>query len=60
MAFNLGVGGLFKFRRMITALERGDFDAAANEMVDSAWYWQVGRRAQRLTKMMRTGEDYND
>jgi lysozyme len=60
MAFNLGVGGLTGFKRMIEALERADYDAAADEMVDSAWYRQVGERGRRLERMMRTGEDYGD
>jgi len=45
---------------MIAALARGDYKAAADEMVDSAWYRQVGTRARRLVEMMRTGEDYTN
>ena len=60
MAFNLGVSGLLQFQRMIAALEQGDYNAAAFEMLDSRWARQVGRRALRLEKMMRTGEDYTD
>ena len=59
MLFNLGAAGFRKFRKMIAALERGDYDTAAAEMVDSKWYHQVGTRARRLVEMMRTGEDYN-
>ncbi len=59
MRFNLGRAGFRKFRKMIAALERGNYGAAADEMVDSAWYHQVGNRSKRLVAMMRTGEDYN-
>ena len=59
MRFNLGPGGFRGFRKMIAALERDDYDTAADEMVDSAWYHQVGNRSKRLVAMMRTGEDYN-
>jgi len=59
MRFNLGPGGFRGFRKMIAALARGDYKRAADEMVDSAWYHQVGIRARRLVEMMRTGEDYN-
>src|SRR5690606_15358610 len=55
MRFNLGAAGFRKFRKMIAALERDDYDTAADEMVDSAWYHQVGTRARRLVEMMRTG-----
>ena len=58
MCFNLGVAGLMGFRRMIEALERGDYERAADEMVYSRWYRQVGERGRRLERMMRTGEDY--
>lgn len=55
MAYNLGVLGLLRFRKMLTALERGDYHAVADEMLDSRWAWQVGRRATELAEMMRSG-----
>ena len=58
MAFNLGVGGFLQFKKLIAALERGDYQAATAEMIDSRWHRQVGQRALRLERMMRTGEDY--
>ena len=60
MAFNLGLSGLLSFKHMIQALNCYDYNTAADEMVDSLWYRQVGKRAERLVKMMRTGEDYTD
>lgn len=59
MRYNLGPTRFRQFKRMIAALARGDYKAAAAEMVDSAWYHQVSTRARRLVEMMRTGEDYN-
>ena len=38
MIFNLGVGGFSTFRKMIAAVERRDWTAAAEEMSDSIWY----------------------
>ena len=58
MAFNLGMAGLLGFQKMIEALKQGDYEAAADEMVYSRWYRQVGERGRRLERMMRTGEDY--
>ncbi len=58
MRLNLGFAGLKGFKRMISALEQGDYDKAAEEMKDSKWYYQVGIRGRRLVKMMKTGEDY--
>ena len=58
MAFNLGVSGLRGFRRMIAALEQGDYEQAHTEMMDSKWFLQVKTRGIRLVEMMRTGKDY--
>lgn len=56
MCFNLGIGGLLGFRRMLAALKAGDYDTAADEMADSKWARQVGDRAVRLVAMMRAGQ----
>ena len=56
MAFNLGVTGLLKFKKMIAALEARDYDRAAIEMLDSNWAKQVGNRAIELSAQMRTGK----
>lgn len=55
MAFNLGVTGLFKFKRMWTALYQKDYNWAASEMLDSKWAKQVKGRAVRLADTMRRG-----
>lgn len=60
MAFNLGIPGLLKFKKMILALCQDDHNKAADEMIDSDWYKQVPNRSKRLVKMMRTGEDYKE
>ena len=53
MAYNLGVPRLLKFVRMWEALHVHDYAKAADEMVDSRWHTQVGRRAEELVKEMR-------
>jgi len=55
MMFNLGLRKFKGFKRMIAALERGDYEAAADEMLDSKWARQVGPRAVRLAQQMRAG-----
>jgi len=57
MGFNLGSNRLMKFRRMLAALEAGDYAQAAVEMLDSRWARQVGNRAVSLKNMMETGEE---
>ena len=58
MRYNLGPTRFRGFKKMIAALARGDYKAAAAEMVDSKWYHEVGNRSKRLVRMMETGEDY--
>jgi len=53
MAYNMGITGLLKFRKMLAALERGDYEAAAKEMKNSFWAEQVKDRAKTLIEMMR-------
>tara|TARA_R100000353_G_scaffold38311_3_gene30364 strand:- start:7106 stop:7633 length:528 start_codon:yes stop_codon:yes gene_type:complete len=54
MAFNLGLTKLNKFEKMREALLEGDYNKAADEMIDSKWYNQVGNRSKTLVKMMRS------
>lgn len=56
MCVNMGWPRLQLFRRMRQALRMAEYHRAAAEMVDSAWYEQVGQRSRRLVEMMRTGE----
>ena len=54
MSFNLGYYRLSRFRKMKAAVLRRDWSAAADEMRDSAWYGQVGRRSRDLVRRMRS------
>ena len=56
MAFNIGLSGLFKFKKTISAIKGGFYEKAAKEMLDSKWANQVGNRATELSEQMRTGE----
>jgi lysozyme len=57
MCFNLGIDGLLAFKQTLAAIAGGDYDRAATEMLNSRWAAQVGERARRLARMMRTGKD---
>ena len=56
MLYNLGVPRLLGFKKMWAALSVGNFEKAADEMLDSKWAKQVGDRAIELSTQMRTGE----
>lgn len=53
MAFNLGRNRLSKFKKFLKAVNEGSYEKAANEMIDSKWYSQVGRRSKELVEIMR-------
>jgi GH24 family phage-related lysozyme (muramidase) len=52
MVFNLGEAGFSRFANAIAAIEAQDFQRAAAEMQDSAWYRQTGTRAQEDVRLM--------
>ena len=56
MAFNLGAAGLLRFQNMIAALDRGDYDKAAEEALNSRWAGQVGARAERIAEQIKEAE----
>lgn len=53
MLFNMGLPRLSKFKGMKRGVDARDWEAAADEMVDSRWYRQVTNRADRLVERMR-------
>ena len=54
MMFNMGRTRLSKFKGMKRGVDARDWNAAADEMVDSNWYRQVTNRADRLVVRMRS------
>ena len=53
MMFNMGRPRLSKFKGMKRGIDAKDWNAAADEMVDSNWHKQVTKRAERLVVRMR-------
>lgn len=53
MMFNMGRTRLSKFKKFIGALNEKNYEEAANQMMDSRWYHQVGNRSVRLVERMR-------
>lgn len=53
MLFNLGYPRLSKFKGMKAGVDARDWNAAADEMLDSRWAVQVPNRANRLVARMR-------
>ena len=56
MAFNLGIGGLLKFRKMLLALRKKDYQTAAKECLNSNYAKEVKSRAKTIANTIETGE----
>ena len=56
MAFNLGVAGVLKFKKMLTAMACGYWEDAAKECLNSKYAKEVGQRAKRIAETIRTGK----
>lgn len=55
MAFNLGIAGLLKFKKMLAFLGVGNYRQAAAECLASKYAKDVGIRAERIAKTIETG-----
>ena len=55
MIFQLGIGTFLKFKKTIAAIESSDWDKAAVECLDSLWAKQTPKRADAVSKILRTG-----
>lgn len=56
MTFNLGRSRLLTFKKMIAAIEARDWEAAADEALDSKWAKQVGpKRSGYIARLLREG-----
>lgn len=56
MAFQMGIEGLLGFKNTLGMIDRGEYGAAADAMLQSKWAQQTPARALRLSNQMRKGE----
>ena len=54
MVFQLGIGGVSKFKNMWKALGEGNYQTASEEMLDSRWAKQTPSRAEELSVLMKS------
>ncbi len=59
LVYNMGEGGLSKFKNFLTAMKAGDYNAAGAALRDSAWFGQVGQRGPRIITMIVQNVDPN-
>ena len=55
MSFQLGVAGLLKFKRTLRAIRSGNWAEAGVRMRRSLWYRQTTARAERMARVIETG-----
>ena len=55
VGFNVGVVGLLGFTKTLDFMSQSNWDAAADEILNSKWASQVGDRAKRISNQIRTG-----
>ena len=53
MIYQLGVGGVLKFRNMLRCVAAGEYAAASSEALDSLWARQTPARAHRVARLLR-------
>lgn len=56
LCYNMGINKLMGFRKMLAALQRGNYHKAALELLDSRYATQVGGRALIIAQIIDTGE----
>lgn len=56
MCFQLGLSKFLPFRRMLSALQAGDYKTAQAEAKDSNWYRQTPARAERVIALFTEKE----
>ena len=54
MCYQLGVTGVSKFKKALKAMDDGDWEKAADEMLDSKWAKQTPRRAKEMSDIIRS------
>ena len=55
MVFQLGLGGVLKFKNMLAHFAAGAYEAASREMLRSKWAEQTKTRVEREAQIMATG-----
>ena len=56
MVFQLGIGGVGKFKKMWEALDKEDYNEASLQMLDSRWAKQTPARCGKLSGKMKSAK----
>ena len=56
LIFNMGLHSLLTFKKMLSALKKGDFREAKLQLLDSKYHKDVGERCETLATFLEKGE----
>ena len=56
LVYNMGLSDVCGFKKMLAALEDGNYETAASELLDSRYARQLGQRAHENAEMLKSGE----
>jgi lysozyme len=56
MCFQLGAGGVAKFKKMLKAMREKNWEEAERQCLDSKYARQTPVRARRIAHLIKTGE----
>ena len=57
LCYNMGEGGLGKFKQFLAYMKSNEFNNAGNALKDSGWFRQVGQRGPRIVSMIVNNQD---
>lgn len=60
LVYNLGFAKFLTFKNFLSALSNSNYGIASDELINSKWYLDVGRRGKRNAEIMRYGSKIND
>lgn len=55
MGFQMGVPAVCQFKKMLAAMEAGDFEKASKECLNSKYAKQTPIRTERISRLIKTG-----
>lgn len=55
MCFQLGIIGLLKFKRTLGSIAKGNYELAAEQVLESKYAKQTPDRAKRISNLIKTG-----
>lgn len=55
MTFQMGINGVLRFKKMLSAMGTGNWDKASYECLDSNYAKQTPKRAKRIAETIRIG-----